>query len=170
MIATGGSKPKLELAREAGADVVCSNRTDDVVAVIKGATGGVGADLVFDHVGPALFQASLFALRPRGRLVFCGTTTGVEATFNLPHAYHFGMRILGADPYKGPEFGEMLAYYWGGGLRAGDRLGVPARRGRRRAGEARFGHRHGQGADRPMTRVVDRPAPAGTVHRPEDSS
>jgi NADPH:quinone reductase-like Zn-dependent oxidoreductase len=70
--------------------------------------------MVFDHVGPALFQASLFAMRPRGRLVFCGVTTGNDATFNLPHAYHFGMRLLGADPYSYAEFGDMLEYYWTG--------------------------------------------------------
>jgi NADPH:quinone reductase-like Zn-dependent oxidoreductase len=71
---------------------------------------------VFDHVGPALFQLSLFALRPRGRLVFCGSTTGEDATFNLPHAYHFGMQLLGADPYSYAEFGEMLAFVLAAGF------------------------------------------------------
>ena len=52
----------------------------------------------------------MLALRPRGRLVFCGTTTGEEATFNLPYAYHFGLQLLGADPYSYAEFGEMLAF------------------------------------------------------------
>ncbi len=70
--------------------------------------------MVFDHVGPALFQASLHALRARGRLVFCGTTTGTDATFNLPHAYRFGLRLIGSDPYSYTEFGEMLAHYWSG--------------------------------------------------------
>jgi NADPH:quinone reductase-like Zn-dependent oxidoreductase len=82
---------------------------------VREATDGRGVDMVFDHVGPALFQASTFALRPRGRLVFCGSTTGVDATFNLPYAYHFGIRLLGADPYSYAEFAEMLAHYWTGG-------------------------------------------------------
>jgi NADPH:quinone reductase-like Zn-dependent oxidoreductase len=47
--------------------------------------------------------------------VFCGTTTGVNASFNLPHAYHFGMKILGADPYSYAEFAELLEHYWAGG-------------------------------------------------------
>ena len=72
--------------------------------------------MVFDHVGPALFQASLFSLRPRGRMVFCGTTTGVDATFNLAHAYHSGLSLLGVEPFSSAEFGEVLAFSWNGGF------------------------------------------------------
>jgi len=110
VIATAGSEPKLALGRRLGADVVVDNRRGDIVAAAREATGGRGVDVVFDHVGPALFQASLFALSPRGRMVFCGSTTGEQATFNLPHAYHFGMQLLGADPYSYAEFAEMLAF------------------------------------------------------------
>ncbi len=95
-----------------------NNRSGDIASVARAATGGRGVDMVFDHVGPALFQASMFALRPRGRLVFCGSTTGVEATINLPYAYHFGIKLLGADPYSYAEFAEMLEYYWTAGFEA----------------------------------------------------
>jgi NADPH:quinone reductase-like Zn-dependent oxidoreductase len=115
VIVTAGSEPKLDFARKLGADAAFNNRVDGWVDQVRAATGGRGVDMVFDHVGPALFQQSLFALRERGRLVFCGSTTGVQATFNLPHAYHFGMRIIGADPYSYEEFGEMLAHYWTAG-------------------------------------------------------
>jgi NADPH:quinone reductase-like Zn-dependent oxidoreductase len=116
VVATAGSDAKCELALKLGADVAVNNRTDDVVAAARSATDGRGVDVVFDHVGPALFAASMFSLRPRGRLVFCGTTTGVEASFNLPYAYHFGIQILGADPYSYAEFAEMLATYWAAGF------------------------------------------------------
>ena len=115
VIATASSEAKLEVARKLGADVGIVNRSETWVDEVRAATDGRGVDMVFDHVGPALFQQSLFTLRTRGRLVFCGSTTGVNATFNLPHAYHFGMRILGADPYSFAEFGEMLQHYWTGG-------------------------------------------------------
>lgn len=118
VLATAGSARKLDLARKLGADAVANNRDDDLVAIAKDVTGGDGFDMVFDHVGPALFQVSLLALRPRGRMVFCGTTTGVEATFNLPYAYHFGLELRGADPYSYAEFEEMLGYYWTGGFDA----------------------------------------------------
>ena len=116
VIATAGSARKLELAVRLGADATVNNRTGDIVAAAKEATGGRGVDVVFDHVGPALFQPSLFVLRPRGRMVFCGTTTGTDATFNLPYAYHFGLQLLGADPYSFAEFGRMLEYVLSGGF------------------------------------------------------
>lgn len=112
VLATAGSDAKLEVAKRLGADVVVNNRTDDFVEAAKRATGGRGVDIVFDHVGPALFQASLYSLRPQGRLVFCGATTGVEATFFLPHAYQLGMSLLGAGGYSRADFAEMLSYYW----------------------------------------------------------
>jgi NADPH:quinone reductase-like Zn-dependent oxidoreductase len=116
VLATAGSAQKLELATRLGADATVDNRTGDVVAAAKEATGGRGVDVVFDHVGAALFQQSLFALRPRGRMVFCGTTTGATASFNLPYAYHFGLQLLGADPYSFAEFGRMLDYVLPGGF------------------------------------------------------
>jgi NADPH:quinone reductase-like Zn-dependent oxidoreductase len=112
IVASTRSDAKIEIARGLGADVVVNNRTTDVVAATKEATAGRGADIAFDHVGPALFQASLLSLRARGRLVFCGSTSGDEATFNLPYAYHFGLRLLGSDPYSYAEFGDMLEFYW----------------------------------------------------------
>lgn len=118
VVATAGSERKLELARKLGADVVVNNRDGDFIGACKEATNGRGVDVVFDHVGPALFQPSLFALRRQGRMVFCGTTTGTDATFNLPFAYHFGLQLLGADPYSYAEFGEMIDYYWTGGFEA----------------------------------------------------
>jgi NADPH:quinone reductase-like Zn-dependent oxidoreductase len=116
VLATAGSAPKLDLATRLGADTVVNNRTGDIVGAAKEVTGGAGVDVVFDHVGPALFQPSLFALRARGRMVFCGTTTGTDATFNLPYAYHFGLQLLGADPYSFAEFGHMIDYVLAGGF------------------------------------------------------
>lgn len=118
VVATAGSERKLEFARKLGADVVVNNRTGDLAGAAREATEGRGVDMVFDHVGPALFQPSVFALRPRGRLVFCGSTTGVDATFNLPYAYHFGIKLLGVDPYSYAEFAAMLDYYWTAGFEA----------------------------------------------------
>jgi len=115
VVATAGSDSKLDFARKIGADLAVNNRDANWVRTVRDFAGGRGVDMVFDHVGPALFQPSLHALRARGRLVFCGSTTGVNATFNLPHAYHFGLRIVGADPYSYAEFGEMLAHYWTAG-------------------------------------------------------
>jgi NADPH:quinone reductase-like Zn-dependent oxidoreductase len=116
VIVTSRSDERLRQAIALGADVGINTATTELAPAVVEATGG-GADMVFDHVGPALFPQSLQALRPGGRLVFCGTTTGAQATFLLPQAYHNGLSLLGVPNQRYREFGEMLAYYWQGGFR-----------------------------------------------------
>jgi NADPH:quinone reductase-like Zn-dependent oxidoreductase len=116
VLASARSDAKLAHARKLGADAVVRSDRDDVVAAARDLTDGRGVDVVFDHVGPALFEASIRALRPRGRLVFCGSTTGAQVTLDLPYAYHFGIRLLGADSYRYAEFARMLDFYWAGGF------------------------------------------------------
>jgi NADPH:quinone reductase-like Zn-dependent oxidoreductase len=110
VVVTSGSRAKLERMADLGADVLIDNRRSDLAAQARAATGGAGVDLVLDHVGPALFQASLHALRPRGRLVFCGDTTGAAATFDLPHAYHCGITLLGAGSCGHTDFAAMVDF------------------------------------------------------------
>lgn len=112
VVATGSSPEKLEYARGLGADVVVNSSSDDIVAAVRGATGGRGVDMVFDHVGPAVWDASIYSLAAKGRLVFLGNTTGNRASFDLVYAYHFGLRLLGSDPYDRHEFPQLLATYW----------------------------------------------------------
>ncbi len=115
VLATAGTDEKLEWAERMGADHVLNSRTGDVTGFAKEATDGRGVDLVFDHLGPALWEQSVFALRPRGRLVFCGNTTGNEVSVNLSYAYHFGIQFLGSDPYRHDEFPRILEAAWSGG-------------------------------------------------------
>ncbi|MFI1383643.1 zinc-binding dehydrogenase [Embleya sp. NPDC020886] len=110
VLVTSGSRAKLDRMAELGADVLIDTATSDLVTRARAATGGAGVDLVFDHVGPALFQASLHALRPRGRLVFCGDTTGTSATFDLPHAFHTGVTLLGAGSCGAADFATMVDF------------------------------------------------------------
>jgi NADPH:quinone reductase-like Zn-dependent oxidoreductase len=115
-VATARSDDKLELARRLGADAVVNTATTDLVAACRELTGGRGVDVAMDHLGPALFEPTIYALRPRGRLVFMGTTTGRRTGFDLPYAYHFGISLIGADPYSAAEFGQMLDFYWKAGF------------------------------------------------------
>jgi NADPH:quinone reductase-like Zn-dependent oxidoreductase len=107
---SGVSVAAIQVAKRAGAIVIATAGSAEKLE----RAAKLGADVVFDHVGPALFQASVFSLRPRGRLVFCGSTSGTEATFNLPFAYHFGISLIGVEPYSHAEFRQMLDFYWQG--------------------------------------------------------
>ncbi len=106
VLATAGTDEKCERALGIGADHVLNNRTGDVAGWARELTQGAGVDLVFDHVGAALFGPSLFALGIHGRLVNCGNSSGDEATIpSLGYVFHSGITIKGSDPYRPEEFG-----------------------------------------------------------------
>lgn len=106
VLATAGTDEKCQRALGLGADHVLNNRTGDVAGWARGVTAGAGVNLVFDHVGTALFGASLFALGIRGRLVSCGNSSGDQATIpSLGYLFHSGISIMGSDPYRADEFG-----------------------------------------------------------------
>ena len=75
-IVTSSSREKLARARELGADLAVSHAEDDVVAAVKEATGGRGADVVVETVGEATWERSLAAAATEGRIVVCGATSG----------------------------------------------------------------------------------------------
>ena len=112
VLATAGSELKCDRALALGAHHVFNNRTGDVAAWAREVTSGVGVDMVLDHVGPALWSASTFSLRPRGRLVTCGNTTGDQATIDsLGYLFHMGIQIRGSDPYRYSEFADAWSVY-----------------------------------------------------------
>ena len=81
VIATTSSTVKAALARQAGADFVTTY--EEFPAVVREVTGGRGADVVFDGVGKATFDASLSVLRPRGTMVLFGGSSGQVPPFDL---------------------------------------------------------------------------------------
>lgn len=69
VIATVGSEEKAVLARGWGADATIDYRTQDFVAEVNALTGGRGADLVLDTVGPEVFRRSIECTAHFGDLV-----------------------------------------------------------------------------------------------------
>ncbi|HEU5423699.1 MAG TPA: zinc-binding dehydrogenase [Nitrolancea sp.] len=73
VVAIGRTPAKLELARELGADVVVNAAERDPVAAVQAATGGQGADAVFDLVASRqTMDDGVRMLARRGRLVLVG--------------------------------------------------------------------------------------------------
>ena len=81
VIATTSTPVKADLARQAGADHLTGY--DEFGAVVARVTGGNGADVVYDGVGQATFDASLAAIRPRGMMVLYGGSSGPVPPFEL---------------------------------------------------------------------------------------
>jgi NADPH:quinone reductase-like Zn-dependent oxidoreductase len=109
VIGTAGGPSKVSKALALGCAHAIDHYADDVAVAVLDYTGGRGVDLVVDHVGPALFDASIRSMAIGGRMVFCGTTTGTRAEIDLPSLYHWGRSLIGAGGYRAPEFSEMLA-------------------------------------------------------------
>ena len=76
VIATARGADKLEVARRHGADHTLDSESDDVKAAVRDLTGGRGADVVFDPVGGAMFEASLRSIAWEGRIVVIGFASG----------------------------------------------------------------------------------------------
>ncbi|MFQ5650440.1 MAG: zinc-binding dehydrogenase [bacterium] len=95
VIATASSETKLEKAKELGADELINYEDKDFLDEIKRITNKQGVDIVFEHVGKATWQKSIKALKPGGRLVTCGATTGHEAVTDLRYVFFKELKIFG---------------------------------------------------------------------------
>ncbi len=108
IIATSSSREKLEHARRCGAHETINYKTENVPDRIKALTGGLGVEVVLDHVGQANWDAGVQSLAKGGRLVFCGATSGPEAKLNLAHTYFKGQSILGSTMGRRDELRTVL--------------------------------------------------------------
>lgn len=76
VIATAGGASKLEVARDAGADVCIDYRQEDFVERVRAETDGRGADVIYDPVGGDTFDGSLKCIAWNGRLIVVGFASG----------------------------------------------------------------------------------------------
>jgi len=105
---TSSSAEKLAKAKEIGADVLINYREMEFERAVWELTGKRGVDVVVDHIGPATFARSLRCLARGGRLVFCGATSGPEATFDLRRSFYRGHSILGSTMSSQKEFEDVM--------------------------------------------------------------
>ncbi|MDP1847872.1 MAG: zinc-binding dehydrogenase [Solirubrobacteraceae bacterium] len=80
VIATASTQDKRDLALELGADVAVDGAADGLTERLVEANGGKPVDVVFEMAGGAVFDASLAALAPFGRLVTYGIASGENNT------------------------------------------------------------------------------------------
>jgi len=96
VITTVGDDRKGEQARALGADHVINYRTERFEGETRRLTKRKGVDVVFEHVGAETWNGSLLSLKRGGRLVTCGSTSGVSATMNLMQLFQQQYRIFGS--------------------------------------------------------------------------
>ncbi|MDQ0963542.1 NADPH2:quinone reductase [Streptomyces sp. B4I13] len=95
VIGVVGGAGKVAVARELGCDTVIDRHTEDVVAVVKEATGGRGADVIYDPVGGEAYTQSAKTVAFEGRIVVVGFASGTIPSPALNHALVKNYAILG---------------------------------------------------------------------------
>lgn len=96
VITTVGSDDKIERCKELGADHVINYRSDRFEGLVRKITKKKGVDVVFEHVGKDTWAGSMLCLRRGGRLVTCGSTSGVSAETNLMMLFQQQLRLIGS--------------------------------------------------------------------------
>ena len=96
IITTVGSDEKGEKALALGADHFINYKKAPFESRVRRLTGKRGVDVVFEHVGPDTWSGSLFAMKRGGRLVTCGSTTGIQAKTNLFTLFQQQLRLIGS--------------------------------------------------------------------------
>lgn len=95
VIGVVGGADKVAVARELGCDVVVDRRSEDVIGAVKEATGGRGADVIYDPVGGEAYDQSAKVVAFEGRIVVVGFASGRIPSPALNHALVKNYSILG---------------------------------------------------------------------------
>ena len=108
VVTTVSSDAKAAHARAAGADIVINYRTEDVVARIRGETGGVDrvVDVDFGRNLPVTTQV----LRPNGAIASYSSTGDMEPKFPYAKLFHLNPTIHPVLVYTMPDAAKAQAH------------------------------------------------------------
>ncbi|CBE69674.1 MAG: zinc-binding dehydrogenase [Candidatus Methylomirabilis oxygeniifera] len=101
VIAAAGSDDKLGKAKGLGADDGINYADQDLVIEARRLTAKRGVDVIFEHVGGAVFEKLIPALATGGRLVTCGATAGHLAQTDIRYLFMRQASIMGG--FMGPK-------------------------------------------------------------------
>lgn len=96
VFATASTQAKLDKAKALGADHVINYSEERFETIVRRRTNKRGVDVVFEHVGPQTWAGSLLSLARGGRLVTCGSTSGMAAETNLYAIFQQQLTIKGS--------------------------------------------------------------------------
>jgi len=105
VLVTSRSEAKRKRAVELGADLAFDS--SGFSKAVREATGD-GVDVVFEHVGPATLDESMRSLALGGRIVTCGSTSGVKAEITMPRLFFRHAGLLGSTMGNASEFEALL--------------------------------------------------------------
>ncbi|TFG14732.1 MAG: alcohol dehydrogenase [Promethearchaeota archaeon] len=118
VIATTSTQKKMEKAKELGADHVINYKEmkNFTKFVYTELTNRHGIDVVIDNVGQATFPTSIQLLRPGGKLITCGVTSGPFTKINITDIFWKHLEIKGSTMANQGEFREVMKLIFEGKL------------------------------------------------------
>ncbi|MEA2136680.1 MAG: crotonyl-CoA carboxylase/reductase [Solirubrobacteraceae bacterium] len=102
MMRVGGETPDEEKARFKESRRFCKQVTELL---------GGQPDIVFEHVGKATFPTSVLAVKPFGKVVICGATSGYTLDFDVRYLWMRQKQIIGshfANAYECNKANELI--------------------------------------------------------------
>jgi NADPH2:quinone reductase len=125
VIATASTQEKLDLAKDAGADVLINYTEEDWPEKVREATEGDGADVILEMIGGDFPQKNLSCLNVFGRMVVYGAASrdrGSLVPAQLMKKNHsvvgfYLPRIMARPDLFGPSLKEILAWISSGDLK-----------------------------------------------------
>jgi NADPH:quinone reductase len=95
VIATARGAQRTAICRRMGADLAIDYTTEDFVEVVLEATGGLGADVIYDPVGGELFERSRRCIAFEGRLLVVGFASGQIPSIRANHTLLRNFSVVG---------------------------------------------------------------------------
>jgi NADPH2:quinone reductase len=118
VFATAGADEKCRACERLGAERAVNYRTEDFVALLMGATGGKGIDVILDMVGGDYVARNLQLLAVEGRLVQIAVQKGAKAEINLLAIMQKRLNLTGSTlrprtvEQKGAIAAALKAHVW----------------------------------------------------------
>ena len=117
VITTAGDEKKLAKGKELGADFTINHYQQRISEEVKKITNKRGVDIVLEHVGEKTWQESMRSIKPGGKLVTCGATTGPNASFDIRFLFSRQLSFLGSYMGTMGELHEVLGHVFSGKLK-----------------------------------------------------
>ncbi len=110
VIATTSTQEKIEKTKELGADFVINYKENKDYSkyVYTELTKRHGIDVVIDSIGQATFPTSIQLLRPGGRIITCGVTSGPFTKIGLTNVFWKQLEIKGSTMANHGEFRAVM--------------------------------------------------------------
>jgi NADPH:quinone reductase-like Zn-dependent oxidoreductase len=118
VIVVSADTAKLAQAEALGADILIDRSREDWSKAVFELTAKRGVDVVVDNVGQATWMGSIRALRPGGRMLVVGSTSGPKFELDIRYVFAKQISILGSTMGNRDDYDRVMRLLFDGKLQA----------------------------------------------------